>query len=105
MEGDHLRSDYRFGFALGISANCILGGASSGSVGGEYGEDAVADFAENGENLFFDAGGVGGVSEGPVVAVDLSGKHGAGLIGITAHRDYSLDLSIEEEVHVFAGVG
>ncbi len=105
MDWGHLRSDHGFGLAPNISATSALSSASSGGVGGEYGEDAVADVAENGENFFFGAGGVSGVCEGPVVAVDLSGKYGARLICIAAHRDDGLDLPVEEEVHVFAGVG
>ena len=73
-------------------------------IRGEDGFDLIAHAAEDVHDFFLAAGGVGGVVEGPVVAVELAGIHRAGLIGVAADGDDGLDIADEEVVHVLARV-
>lgn len=82
---------------LRTNLDCI---ESPRSIGTENFPDLVPHAAENGELLFLCAGGVGGVVEGPVVAVHLAGEHGAGLVGVAADGDDGFHPVIEEKVHV-----
>lgn len=52
------------------------------------------------EHVRSSAGGVGGVVEGPVVAIHLTGENGAGLVGVAADGDHGGDILIEEFVEV-----
>ena len=70
------------------------------SIGTENFLDIVPHPPEDGELLFFGAGGVGWIVEGPVVAVHLAGEHRAGLVGVAADGDDGFHLVIEKDVHV-----
>lgn len=77
---------------------------AAGGVGLEDAADFIAHPAEDLHLLLLASSGVGGIVEAPVVAVELAGKHGAGLVGIAADGDDGLDVLAEELVHVLAGV-
>ena len=70
-------------------------------ISGEDFQNLIADAAEDGELFFFGSGGVGGIVEGPVVAVHLAREHRAGLVGVAADSDDGFHLVIEEKIHVF----
>jgi hypothetical protein len=59
-------------------------------IGFEDSADFIAYAAEYGHLLGFCAGGVGGVIEAPMVAIDLAGEVGADLVGIPADGDDGL---------------
>jgi|JI10StandDraft_1071094.scaffolds.fasta_scaffold65153_3 hypothetical protein len=94
----------------GMEMTCHRLGGSSCTVHSAYGigfEDAldlIAHAAEDGHYLLIGAGGMSGIIETPMVAVELTGEHGAGLIGIAADGDDGLDVLVQELVHVLAGV-
>lgn len=69
-------------------------------IGSKDFRDLITHAAEDGELFFLGAGGVGGVVEGPVVAVHLAGEDGAGLVGVSADGDDGFHLVFEEQVHV-----
>lgn len=69
-------------------------------IGREDSLDFIADAAEDGDLLLFGAGCMGGIIERKVVAIDLAGKQGAGLIGIAAYGDHRLDVVVQEFVEM-----
>jgi hypothetical protein len=73
-------------------------------VGGENRINFIADAAEDSKLFFIVSFGMGGVVEGPVVAMGLAGEGGAGLIGVAADGDDGIDFTVEEAVEVF-GLG
>jgi hypothetical protein len=78
---------------------------AAGGVGLEDALDFIAHAAEDLHLFLLGASGVGGVVEAPVVAIELAGEHGAGLVGIAADGDDGLNLLVQKLVHVLAGVG
>ena len=62
-----------------------LTASTTGGVGGENGEDTIPNLAEYPEDFFLRPCGVGGIGEGPVVSIDLSGKNWARLVGVSAN--------------------
>ena len=74
------------------------------SIGAEDGADFVSHPAEDIHDVFLTALGMGGVLEGPVVAIELTWESGAGLVGIATDCDDGLHLPREELIHVLAGV-
>jgi len=73
--------------------------AASG-VGFEDAADFVTHAAEDGHLFFVGAFGVGGIVEAPVVAIHLTGEHGAHLICIAADSDDGLHVLGEELIEV-----
>src|SRR4051794_37832119 len=69
------------------------------SVGFKCPLDLVPNAAENGHLFVIGSGCMGWVVKAPVIAVKLSGKHRAGLIGVAANGDNRLDLPFQEVVH------
>lgn len=78
---------------------------TTGGVGIKDSFDLIPHAAEDRHDFFLGACSMGGIIEAPVVAVDLAGKHRAGLIGIATDGDHGLDVLIQELVHVLAGMG
>lgn len=54
--------------------------------------DFIAHATEDGQLFFFGSNRMSGVIEAPVMAVHLTGKHGANLIGIAADGDDGFDV-------------
>lgn len=78
--------------------------AIAGSKGSKDRADFVANALKSLENLFLGSFGVGGVLEGPVVAVGLAGKSRAGLIGIAADGDHGIDIALKKFVELLGAV-
>ena len=78
--------------------------AIAGGIGFKDEFDLVADSAEGIEFGFAGANGVGGIFEAPVVALTLSGKAWAGLIGVAADGDDGVDAGVEVLVEMVRGV-
>jgi hypothetical protein len=75
-------------------------------VGGKHRINFIADAAEDRKLFFVVSFGVGGIVEGPMIAMGLAGEGGAGLIGVAANGDDGVDLAVEELVEVLGlGVG
>jgi hypothetical protein len=55
---------------------------STRCVCGEHGTDFVTHAPKHSQLFFLGAGGIRGIIEGKVVAVDLPGENRAGLIGV-----------------------
>ena len=77
--------------------------AVAGGIGFKDEFDLVADSAEGIEFGFAGANGVG-IFETPVVALTLSGKAWAGLIGVAADGDDGVDAGVEVLVEMVRGV-
>ena len=71
----------------------------------EDGFDLIADAAEDGELFLLGAGGMRGIVEGEMVAVDEPGIMRTGLVGVAADGDDGFDALVEKLVGVFGGVG
>ena len=56
--------------------------------------DLIPHTAELAKNLFLGTYGMGGITETPVVAPDLAGKHWANLIGVAANRNDRIDRAV-----------
>ena len=77
---------------------------TTSSVGFEHAFDLIADAAEDLHLLVLGSGGVGGIVEAPVVAIELAGEHRTRLISITTDSDDGLDVLAQKLIHVLAGV-
>lgn len=71
-----------------------------GRVGFEYELDLVPHPAELLHDFVLRAGCMSGVVKSPMVAMDLAGKHRAGLLGVAADRDDGIDPAAQEGIHV-----
>lgn len=73
---------------------------SSCRISFEDAADFIADATENSHLLLFRAGGMSRVIEAPVVAVYLTGKHRANLVGIATDGDDGFHILRKEFIEV-----
>ena len=74
------------------------------AVVGEHAADVVAHLLEGVPNFRLAALGLCRVGEWPVMAVRLAAVGGAGMVGVVANGDDSLDVALEKLVHVLGRV-
>ena len=66
--------------------------------------DVVAYETEKGELLGLGALEFGGIGETPVMPIDLAGKTGAGLVGISANGDDGLHVAVQKLSQLFGAM-
>jgi hypothetical protein len=76
----------------------------SGGVGFEDAPNLVPDPAKHDQFVRVGSKGMSRIVNPPMMPVRLAWKHGASLIGISAHRDDRLDRLVEKLVQVFRAV-
>ena len=72
----------------------------TGGVGLEHAADLIAHASEHCHLLLFTASRMRGIVKAPVMAIQLTRKNRACLIGVAAHGDHRFDLVAEELVEV-----
>lgn len=66
----------------------------------EHSPDLITHPAKNRQSLLLRSHGVGRIIEPPMITMDLSRKHRAGLVRISAHRDDRLHFALEKLIHM-----
>ena len=83
---------------LGLNALCRI--EQTCGVGLKHAADLIAHATEHRHLFLFAASGMSGIVKAPVMAIQLTRKNRACLIGVAANGDHRFDLVIEKLVEV-----